>query len=795
MQPWRGGKRAQTPIMRIVALACVLVAGAAWAATPVDPRRLPPATNAPVEFTRDIKPIFEESCLRCHGPEKPKSRFRLDNREDALKGGENGVAIIPGDSAQSPLIHFVAGLVEDMEMPPKDKARPVTATQIGLLRAWIDQGATWEQTTPPPRVELALAPTFGYTGVSGNASKFREHYWMRDGLNGGVENFLLADRVGKDARLTVEGRARVDDYRVALTLEKKELGFTRFGWEQARKYYDDHGGYFPAFNPPVYSLHRDLYLDRGRAWAEVGLTLPDWPRLTVGYDYLYREGEEATLQWGPVTQGGVTRSIYPGSKVVDEHVHVIKFSLDHEIKGIRIEDDFRGEFYELNTGRRNDAGFTAGRGRPKLDDIRERTGYFLGANALRLEKPLQEWWLASAGYHYSKLNSESAFLLDTLNPPAGTRAVARWRAPEVVLERETHTFNATSLLGPWQGFTFSAGVLSEWTRQEGIGQADYGVILLPPFFSLRTNHAFANFSSSYDRAVTEESAVVRYTTIPFTTLFAEARLQQESIGENESNGQPYEFARRTDVSGRLQDWRAGFNSSPWRNISFAGHYRRSEKETDFDDRKDDTTGYPAFIRWRDVTTDEVEARLVAQPARWLKTTLTYKNVRSEYETATDPVPGDVSPGGRLTSANHDANIYSLNATVTPWPRLYLSGTFSYQDTCTKSFANGSPSVAPYRGDLFSVVFSASYAFSTNTSVQAAHSFSWADYTQKNFADGLPVGMRYQQNGLTVDLVRRLGANFSTKLQYGFYNYNEPTAGGAYQYNANAIFATLVMRWP
>lgn len=56
-------------------------------------------------------------------------------------------------------------------------------------------------------------------------------------------------------------------------------------------------------------------------------------------------------------------------------------------------------------------------------------------------------------------------------------------------------------------------------------------------------------------------------------------------------------------------------------------------------------------------------------------------------------------------------------------------------------------------------------------------------------------MRYQQNGLTVGLVRRLNANISTKLQYGFYNYEEPATGGAYNYTANAIFATLVMRLP
>ena len=93
-------------------------------ATEIDPARLPPPAQTQIDFARDIQPIFEASCLRCHGSERPKSRFRLDSRDAALKGGENGVDIFPGDSAKSPLIHFVAGLVEDMEMPPPGKGDP-----------------------------------------------------------------------------------------------------------------------------------------------------------------------------------------------------------------------------------------------------------------------------------------------------------------------------------------------------------------------------------------------------------------------------------------------------------------------------------------------------------------------------------------------------------------------------------------------------------------------------------------------------------------------------------------------
>src|ERR1051326_6795054 len=51
-------------------------------AATLDESKLPPPAKERIDFTRDIKPILQTSCLRCHGPEKPKSRFRLDNRSE-----------------------------------------------------------------------------------------------------------------------------------------------------------------------------------------------------------------------------------------------------------------------------------------------------------------------------------------------------------------------------------------------------------------------------------------------------------------------------------------------------------------------------------------------------------------------------------------------------------------------------------------------------------------------------------------------------------------------------------------
>jgi len=112
----------------------------------VDPSKLPAASSKPgVTYAADIKPIFEKSCIKCHGPEKQKGKLRVDSLDAVLKGGEDGKVIEPGDSAGSVLVHNVAHLgdPDDYMPPPKNKAGipPLTTEQIALIRAWIDQGA------------------------------------------------------------------------------------------------------------------------------------------------------------------------------------------------------------------------------------------------------------------------------------------------------------------------------------------------------------------------------------------------------------------------------------------------------------------------------------------------------------------------------------------------------------------------------------------------------------------------------------------------------------------------------
>lgn len=122
--------------------------GAALIAT-VAPERsraqddLPPPAKIAIDFETHIRPIVQEHCLKCHGRGKYKGGLSLETREDLLQGGEGGPAAVVNKSGESLLIELVAGLDPVRRMP--EKGEPLSAEQIGLLRAWIDQGLRWPE--------------------------------------------------------------------------------------------------------------------------------------------------------------------------------------------------------------------------------------------------------------------------------------------------------------------------------------------------------------------------------------------------------------------------------------------------------------------------------------------------------------------------------------------------------------------------------------------------------------------------------------------------------------------------
>ncbi|MCH8044308.1 MAG: PSD1 domain-containing protein [Planctomycetes bacterium] len=127
----------------VIALATTWVTAPFAGAADPAPRKLPAAVTRKIDFAADVKPILQRSCIKCHANGKRKGGFNIDHIHTFLGGGDSGPAVVPGKSAESPLIELLLSNDPDERMPAKGD--PLTLEEIAILRAWIDQGVKWEK--------------------------------------------------------------------------------------------------------------------------------------------------------------------------------------------------------------------------------------------------------------------------------------------------------------------------------------------------------------------------------------------------------------------------------------------------------------------------------------------------------------------------------------------------------------------------------------------------------------------------------------------------------------------------
>lgn len=173
-------------VRRVLAVASLCFAGSAFAAD------LPPAADRVVNFKKDVLPIFQKHCWKCHGSEKREGGLRLDH-DDALDGGDSGPSILKKRSAESSLIRKVAGLDKDSIMPPEDEGERLTPAEIGILRKWIDDGATWPADAGDGSKR---SEHWSYQPILRvNAPKVREQNWVRNPIDAFVLAKLEAQQI------------------------------------------------------------------------------------------------------------------------------------------------------------------------------------------------------------------------------------------------------------------------------------------------------------------------------------------------------------------------------------------------------------------------------------------------------------------------------------------------------------------------------------------------------------------------------------------------------------------------
>lgn len=281
-------------------------------AVPAEARSTGPSAARTIDFATEIKPILAARCYDCHGPEKSKNGLRLDLRDAALAGGDSGPVIVRGKSAESLLIRYVTGENDDkIIMPPKGDR--LSAVEISLLRAWIDQGATWPA-EPALSTSTAQRVTPSHWAFipprRPSVPSVKQPQWVRNPIDAFVlarlekeeivpsaeaDRFTLIHRLSLDllGLLPTPGevQAFVQDQNPGAYehLVDRLLGSPFFGerwgrhWLDLARYADSDGYEDDKFRPDAWryrewvidAFNRDLAFDRFTVWQLAGDLLPN----------------------------------------------------------------------------------------------------------------------------------------------------------------------------------------------------------------------------------------------------------------------------------------------------------------------------------------------------------------------------------------------------------------------------------------------------------------------------------------------------------------------------------------
>jgi hypothetical protein len=155
-----------------------------------------------VDFKLQIEPIFARSCYQCHGAKKAMGQLRLDDRQMAMKGGISGASIVPGNRRQSLLVKRILGEGKEARMPMGGD--PLKATEIALIRRWIDQGASWGDGETEGRrdrgTEGGLPKHWAYVKpVQPSLPKVKNQSWVRNPIDAFILARLEKERLAPSA--------------------------------------------------------------------------------------------------------------------------------------------------------------------------------------------------------------------------------------------------------------------------------------------------------------------------------------------------------------------------------------------------------------------------------------------------------------------------------------------------------------------------------------------------------------------------------------------------------------------
>ena len=674
-------------------------------------------------------------------------------------------------------------------------------------------------------IELGI----GGTIVHGDDAQFeQEHRLPANTAYGGIQDLHFEQTFDKDALFSVDGHAIWDtnDYDITVQLSKPKLGYIKAGFSEFRSWYDGNGGFFPHndvfFSPPIPEMH----IDRGEAWIELGLRVPDLPEITIRYEHEFRQGQKDSTVWGDTTLTGLvvnpTKKIVPSFRDIDEKRDM--FSIEAS-KTFGNTDVLLGMRYEHND---NDDSLNMERNAGQIgvvpsgqrwvtqtqkDDVDLFSGH--GITETRFTDTL--WF--TTGYSYTTLENDlsgtrifgpifdSAFGEPV--PTLGNRDHAFLDLAGMAQVRE-HVANANLFWMPVPSLAILTGF--RYTHESLDTNSSFldeePVPNTPPFAP--TNPAngfhfgppqlgFGERIADYDRFA--ERLELRYTGIDNWLFYFQGEWEEEygQVNENQNIDEDVPLDKSTNALS--QKYTIGANWYPTMRLTLSGQYYHQIASYDEDIV---SASFPRLIN-QDWNTDDMNVRITFRPK--VPSCMGTLALVTRYDFVHTSIDGqwEVFSNGELLNELQTGEIKKHVITESinwsPLARFYLQADVSYTLNQTDTPASNidltpqtSPTVVNFRNDYWTASSGFGYIINDKTDFYADYSFYCANDHFKNAVVAVPYGLGATEHAASATLTRQLTKQVRLLLRYGYYNYRDVTSGGHNNYQAHSLFSSLQVRF-
>jgi hypothetical protein len=646
--------------------------------------------------------------------------------------------------------------------------------------------------------------TTGGAFVTGDRAQFQQQHQMPAGAFGGIGDAHFETNIAKKTTLTLDGHAIAEshDYEISLDIQREKFGYFRLSYDQARTWSDADGGYFPVSGQYYAGSNNAAALDRGRLLLEAGWTPAKGPTVTFDYTHTFRDGDEASTEWGFAHPPGSVAPVALGLASALEEIHESSDSFQLNVSN-HIKATSLGGGVRYETGTLNDAlQVTQYPGEKVQNDLTasEGTSYDLFNAHAFTATWLKTNVMLSTGFSYSGVDNNftgSQIFGNDFNTAyaPGPNNTLGYYAMSGTSRLSEYVFDINLFYKPASHFTIAPSIRvdrEDWNASSAGLETDGTLAPVP-------------YNSESDRGLTDvrERLDLTYNGITNWVLYGRGDFT-EGDGNLDQYGGMVAFpgTGNTNASTQTTDRRffqkysAGVRwyASPGVALDAGGYYQ--DDKYHYDNAPPAmpyslTIPYQEYLTLQDMETYDANVRLTLRPWKNVTAISRYDFQLSRIGTAPDPLVGiSDTETSRMTS-----HVIAQDISWIPWSRLSLQAGLNYVLSETRTPASDVvQGILEAQNNYWTVHFSSVVALDNKTDL----SLSYLYYLSGDYSDNSPLGVPYgagsEEHAVTATLTRRISKNLRLALKYGYYHYDDVAYGGNRDFGANLITASLRYRF-